>query len=786
MLNALGTLRVESIKELPATHTNLEVYDADGKFAPVLLVKTKLKGIGIQNIGRPTKHAPEYMAGDHQYKFYMNDNQRVIKITHADYNHLEVRLLADFNINVKAQRVYELKLSFDKEVVQVPVVITCNQSGAFVFVDNNYVGKTKNKILTTNIGSGSRVISIEKDGFETQKATEDISIENNTFSFKLPPIMPVAVTINSEPEGALVHIDNLKFGVTPRSSFFKAGTYPIKIEKENYETINEQIIITEPETIMSYPLTDIRATLTVKTHPNATINFNEEEYKGGINNHKIAPQILEIIVTMPKADKIVRVVTLKPREIKNIEMYPDVQNSTIQVMVIPIDAKIELQGDGGEHYTAIGKKTFLDVPIGTYDLTVNKVGYKTHTESFRLHADATVTKQITLKEIPKNEIISKTEELTESQLILQEEITIDDIMKQDLSVQGKKNLRSANMHLGKKRYEKALPLYKQVLIENPFHLDALNNIASIYYDIHKDYSIAREYFIRSIDVIDTYYNKYDELNLTDEKAAAKFYKTNIKKPKLEKKLKDSEKFRDNCIIHMINSGKLKIKENEFEKAIEIFSDIAELVPDSTVTYRLMAFCYKELEDTENAKLNFIKASEIDHDDANVKKQIAAIYFNEENFFEAGKWYLDAAKIEVENPDNYYNAGLSYLKANNNFLSYSAFQKVLELDPDDEFVLVTLSNIALKLSDNEASTMYLQKAVDLDVADKMVNNPTNVTTLCYKLFGLKKFNDLITYAEIWFEYDNSSKEAVQMLFHASKKINNTELMDKYNKIYQEMN
>ena len=56
-LNALGTLRVESVTELPATHTNLEVYDADGKYAPVLLVKTELEGIGIQNIGRPTKHA---------------------------------------------------------------------------------------------------------------------------------------------------------------------------------------------------------------------------------------------------------------------------------------------------------------------------------------------------------------------------------------------------------------------------------------------------------------------------------------------------------------------------------------------------------------------------------------------------------------------------------------------------------------------------------------------------------------------------------------------------------
>ena len=69
-LYSLGTLRVESIRELPATHTNLEVYDADGKYAPVLIIKTELEGLGIDNVGRPTKHPVEYHefgSGKHEY-----------------------------------------------------------------------------------------------------------------------------------------------------------------------------------------------------------------------------------------------------------------------------------------------------------------------------------------------------------------------------------------------------------------------------------------------------------------------------------------------------------------------------------------------------------------------------------------------------------------------------------------------------------------------------------------------------------------------------------------------
>ncbi|MCF7858227.1 MAG: SUMF1/EgtB/PvdO family nonheme iron enzyme [Candidatus Cloacimonetes bacterium] len=407
MLQALGTLRVESIKENQPTDMNISVRDADGKWAAVLLVKTELRGLGFQNVSRPTLHAAEYEEGDHRYKFYMNDKQRVVKLTHADYEPLEVRLLADFSIEVKAQRVYELKLAFDKEVIQVPVVITCNQNGAEILVDGNNIGRTENRMLTANISSGMRTISLQKDGFAAQTRTEEISMQNNSFDFKLVPAMPAAVSINSNPQGAAVSIDGLKFGITPAQSFFDAGTYPIKIEKENYETIEEQITITKPETKKTYNLTDIRATLTVKTYPNATVKFNGNSYKGGVSNQKIAPQVLQISVEMPKAETINRVVTLKPKTSETLEIFPEVQTGTVQVMTIPTTASIELNGDGGEHYTATGRKTFVDVPIGTYELTAKADGYKTHTESFRLQADATATKQITLEkgsDVPDNMI----------------------------------------------------------------------------------------------------------------------------------------------------------------------------------------------------------------------------------------------------------------------------------------------------------------------------------------------------------------------------------------------
>jgi len=359
------------------------------------------------------------------------------------------------------------------------------------------------------------------------------------------------------------------------------------------------------------------------------------------------------------------------------------------------------------------------------------------------------------------------------------------VASQDLSAQGKKNLRSANMHLGGGRIEKALPLYELVLEENPDQIDALNNVAAIYYDMKKDYPQAREYFIRLIDVINGVFAEYEELKLTNEKAAKKFFRGNIKKPKLEEKLESVIQFRDNCFTQMINSGKLKIKSEEYEAAIEIFTNITEIVPDSTITYRLMALCYEKLDDMENSKKYFIKTAELDPTDIFAKQKIASLYFNESNFIESGNWYLEAAKNDTVNTGDYYNAGLAYKNAGNDSLSYNAFQKALELDPENMNIIVTLSNIALSLNDNKASTKYLQMAVDIDAADETIDNPMYVTTLSYKLYGLKKFDELIKYAEMWYNLDNSSKEAVQMLYNASKELNDQKLMDKYNKIYQEM-
>ncbi len=356
---------------------------------------------------------------------------------------------------------------------------------------------------------------------------------------------------------------------------------------------------------------------------------------------------------------------------------------------------------------------------------------------------------------------------------------------QELTAEGKKNLRSANMHLGGERYEKALPLYESVLEENPHNIIALEKVGSIYYNIKKDYLKARSFFITAIQEINAIYAEYEVLQKTDEKAAEKFYKKQIKKEKLDEILEQLKQFKDSCFIQLINAGKVKLQEEDYNGAIQIFTDVINIIPDSTISYRLMALSYEKLEDTENSINYFVKTAELDSTDVIARLKLANYYFNAKQYEEAGNMYLEAAELEPENPDNFYNAGLAFMNAKKDSSAYNALIKSNNLSPENMDVLVTLSNLALKMDNNEESTKYLKEAVDLDKEDGNVDNPDFVITLCYKLYGIKEFDELLKYAELWFEIDPSSTQAVQMLYNTAKELDNKELMSKYEKIYKQM-
>ena len=346
----------------------------------------------------------------------------------------------------------------------------------------------------------------------------------------------------------------------------------------------------------------------------------------------------------------------------------------------------------------------------------------------------------------------------------------------NLSGKSKTDFRSANMYANQKIFEKALPLYLSVLEENPDHIESLEKVAAIYFDVNHDYFKANEYYQKAIDSIKTLLAKYEELKKTDPGAAKKFYKKNIKKMKLDDKLKISEKFKISCWSHIFVDAKTKFDNKAYDDAIAELNKLLEIAPDSVKTMKLIAYSYREKGDNDSTLKYLQDAAKIDSTDTNVIDMIAGIYFTKKEFEKAAEWFKKEAALKPDNPDNYFNIGSCYFNLNDNENALKAYSKVVELDSTNIDAAINAYNSANKLKKDNEAVRFLKIVVDNDP-----NNKDNLSILCYKLFQMKKYDDVIIYAERWHNLDNSSKEAVQLVYQAATALGNKELEKKYAQI-----
>ncbi len=362
--------------------------DHNGDFVAILKVKTDIEGLAFKSM---TLDKSEYM-GNGLYHVYMQPGSRMLEFMKTDF--IPIKHL--FPRQLESNKVYIIEVAGageEKKIEDITINILGEPENSIITFD----GEEKGKITSFKTSVGKHELKVTKDGFQTYTKTIEVSADKTLFNFKLEKVEDAVIVIDSNPSGAMVYIDGVKIDKTPISSFYPAGTYKIKLTSDNYEDIDETIVIKSPETKKTYQLTDIRATLTINTHEKARVYLNGEQLTN-YKNIKLPPQQCVVKVEMNKAKTLEERFILKKKENKTIDLFPQISTGTIQIAVIPTDAEIELSEDGGEKYTNTGAKSFSNVPVGTYKLKVSKKGFKTHTADIRLTADAIEKKSIKLEE----------------------------------------------------------------------------------------------------------------------------------------------------------------------------------------------------------------------------------------------------------------------------------------------------------------------------------------------------------------------------------------------------
>ena len=383
------------VKENPA-HLGLQMldkeykYDNNGELCALLIVRCGVKDINFSNT------ASKVAQIDKQGEYYitMKKGARYIVLKKDGFGSFKEQ----FGLVMKSGSVYEMSADEKfKQASQIPVMISCNQNEAEVFVDGKSKGKTQNKMLTINIDIGTHKIKVTKDGFGSQEIEEKITAQNNSFNISLQEIEPVLLTIKSNPTGAAVTLDGASQGVTNCQPFMFPGTYKLKVSLNKYETIEENITISESgNNTFSYELFKITSQLKINVTPsNATILINNTILNG--NSKEVGPGKYKIEVEKEGYFSDSKTITIIKGQNKNVNFELTQKTGKLQVSVNPMEASSVLKRDNTTYNSWSSSKFIKDIPVGEYTLYSSLTGYKSVTKRITISLDRTTNENIILE-----------------------------------------------------------------------------------------------------------------------------------------------------------------------------------------------------------------------------------------------------------------------------------------------------------------------------------------------------------------------------------------------------
>ncbi len=335
--------------------------------------------------------------------------------------------------------------------------------------------------------------------------------------------------------------------------------------------------------------------------------------------------------------------------------------------------------------------------------------------------------------------------------------------KEKLSGEAKRNLRSGNIYYDQSNFEKALGFYDKVLEEFPNHIESLKRSADInMHLIEKNQSKTVELYSKCFDI----YKKTVALimALPDEER---------KDMDMQTILEDSQKKVKSCWAKIFIYGQNLSKDGAVKEAIEVFTALDKLAPDSLKTITMIAILYQENNEEDKAIEMFKEIHKKNPTDYQITTKLANYYYEKPDYPLALQYYQELNKMNALDPMPISFMGYTYLKMEKNNEALEAFKQAILLDGKNTDLLSNAANLATNLGKNAEAVVYLKQLVEAE------DTVDNLTIISYNLFKMKNYKETMLYAERWYEKDNSSKEAVQLIVMAAQQLKDKAKETKYN-------
>ena len=177
-------------------------------------------------------------------KTYLNIGEYNLKLVKENYKEREEK------IKIEENKETTLKLTLEPistTAKKGSLDVSSTPDKAKVYINNEYKGDTPLKL---DLDVGTYSLKISKSGY--QDYTDKITIEENKvlkISPKLSSTTPTTknvgyLTVNTNPQGADVYVNNKNIGKTPIKSYkLNEGTYTLRIKKEGYNEYSTKVNI---------------------------------------------------------------------------------------------------------------------------------------------------------------------------------------------------------------------------------------------------------------------------------------------------------------------------------------------------------------------------------------------------------------------------------------------------------------------------------------------------------------------------------------------------------------
>ena len=137
---------------------------------------------------------------------------------------------------------------------------------------------------------------------------------------------------------------------------------------------------------------------------------------------------------------------------------------------------------------------------------------------------------------------------------------------------------------------------------------------------------------------------------------------------------------------------------DYNQAIVLLSKSLSVDDTDPQTFILLGYCYRELDQVENAIHCFQNTISLNMDSDEAYVQLGQIFWEKQDST-AINYYKSAISINPNNRDAYYNLGLVYHSINEFSKSQDAYHKIIEFGIKDRYFVEANYNLAVMFMDD---------------------------------------------------------------------------------------